>query len=316
MLADTMKRNIDRLADRIYSRIAPKLETRMNAAADADIILAAALNERQNGASLNSPVQYVGFLRECWQEGTLDLKIIKQSPDNGTRDSSMERELRAFRPLDYRTACELAVFADERAGDLRRFEGKFYQGSMAEHFLFSSSIGRKARILYNILRRARPEKCLEIGTAWGMSTIIIAEAQRNLGLEPQVVTIEPNEPQYSAAQEMLSRRYGRQVSCVKGNSGEALSSLADAIAHTGFVFDDGAHAGDMYLANFEKYRDGLAPGATIVVDDIRWDEGSNRWKTTNVSKRTCHEGWREIVQHSRISFAMEVGSNMGVAVFD
>jgi predicted O-methyltransferase YrrM len=307
-----MKRSIDRLTDHIYSRIAAKLES----AANVDIILATALKERQERVPLNSPVQYVGFLRECWQDDKLSLRFVKQSRNNDRRDRSMEQELRAFRPLDYRTACELASFADERVGDFRHFEGKFYQGSMAEHFLISSSIGRKTRILYNILRRARPEKCLEIGTAWGMSTIIMAEAQRNLGLEPQVVTIEPNEPQYSVAHDVLARRYAGRVSCVKGNSAEALSSLSAAIANTSFVFDDGAHWGDVYLANFDKYRDGLVPGATIVVDDIRWDAGKNRWKTATASKRTCHEGWMEIVRHSRVSFALEISPNMGIAVVD
>ena len=187
------------------------------------------------------------------------MKAVKRSRQNNTRDNSTERELRSFRPLDYRTACALAAFADERGGDLRRFDGKMYQGTIADHFLYSSSLGRKARILYNVVRRARPERCLEIGTAWGMSTMIIAEAQRNLGLEPQVITIEPNEPQYSTAQEMLSRRYAGRVSCVRGKSDEALPSLADAIANTGFVFDDGAHRGDMYLGNFQRYRDHLLP---------------------------------------------------------
>jgi predicted O-methyltransferase YrrM len=149
-----------------------------------------------------------------------------------------------------------------------------------------------------------------------MSTMIIAEAQRNLGLEPQVITIEPNEPQYSTAQEMLSRRYAGRVSCVRGKSDEALPSLADAIANTGFVFDDGAHRGDMYLGNFQRYRDHLLPGATILIDDIRWDEGGNRWKTESVSKRTCHQGWMEVVRHDRVAFAMEIGTAMGVAVVD
>jgi predicted O-methyltransferase YrrM len=316
MLADAMKRSIDRLTDRIHSRIAPSLEARMSAAANVDIILAAALKERQDRAFLISPVQYVGFLRECWQEDTLDMKVVKRSRQNNTRDNSTERELRSFRPLDYRTACALAAFADERGGDLRRFDGKMYQGTIADHFLYSSSLGRKARILYNVVRRARPERCLEIGTAWGMSTMIIAEAQRNLGLEPQVITIEPNEPQYSTAQEMLSRRYAGRVSCVRGKSDEALPSLADAIANTGFVFDDGAHRGDMYLGNFQRYRDHLLPGATILIDDIRWDEGGNRWKTESVSKRTCHQGWMEVVRHDRVAFAMEIGTAMGVAVVD
>jgi len=316
MLADAMKRNIDRLTDRIYSRIASRLETRMNAAANVDIILAAALKERANGQVLSSPVQYLGFLRECWQDDSLNLNVIKQSATNGRRESSMERELRSFRPLDYGTACELAAFADERAGDLRSFEGKFYQGTMADHFLFSSSIGRKARILYNVLRSARPEKCLEIGTAWGMSTLILAEAQRNLGLEPRVVTIEMNEPQYSTAREMLAGRYGERVTCVKGTSDEALPALVGEIAHTGFVFDDGAHFGDTYLANFRTYRDALAPGATILVDDIRWDAGANRRKSEAVSRLTCHEGWMKIVEDARVSFALEIGSNMGLAVVE
>src|SRR3546814_12227382 len=100
MLADAMKRNIDRLTDRIYSRIAPKLEARMSAAANVDIILSAALKERQDSAPLSSPVQYVGFLRECWQEDTPDMKVVKRSRRNDTRDNSTQRELRSSRPLD------------------------------------------------------------------------------------------------------------------------------------------------------------------------------------------------------------------------
>jgi predicted O-methyltransferase YrrM len=316
VLAGAVKRNIDRLTDRVYARIASKLQTRLNASANVDIILAAALREQQARAPLHNPVQYVGFLRECWQEDTLDVTVVKRSRQNDKRDNSTERELRSFRPLDYRTACALAAFADERGGDLRHFDGKFYQGTIADHFLYSSSLGRKARILYNILRRARPEQCLEIGTAWGMSTLIIAEAQRNLGLEPRVITIEPNEPQHSVAAEMLAQRYGDRTRCVKGKSDEALSSLQAALDGTGFVFDDGAHWGDMYLANFERYRDHLLAGATILVDDIRWDEGSNRWKTDSVSKRSCHQGWMEIIRDDRVTFAMEIGTSMGLAVVD
>ena len=313
MLKKLLKTSLEKTTEHVYAQIKPRIDRKVADQGNVDVVLAMALNEKKHAGELVYPVFYTEILREYWQRDQIKFKVIKGPEDHADlRRNSIVRELEAFPPLEYKTACDLAAFAEFRLRDTSPFSGTIYAGSNSFHFYFSSALGRKSRILYNIVRSRRPARCLEIGTAWGMSTSTIAEAQRSLGLDANVITLEPNEPQHSKAREALAARYAGSVLCMKARSEEVLPVFRKEGRTFDFVFDDGAHTGDAYVYTFQNTVDLLEPGAVILVDDIRWDAGANRWKTSQDSKRSCYEGWLEIVRDDRVSLALEIGSGLGM----
>lgn len=317
MLKKPLKRSIEKVANLVFAQIKPRIDQEAANQSDVAIVLARALNEQGPSNELAYPVLFVETLRKYLQRDEIGIKAIREpEKTDDLRLRSIRRELEIFPAIEYAAAHDLARFADSRLRDSSPFEGRLYRGSSAIHFYFSSSLGKKARILYNIVRSVRPARCLEIGTAWGMSTTVIAEAQRSLGLDLRVVTIELNEPQASKAKEVLSARYGESISCMKGRSDDLIPVLRKEGMTFDFLFNDGAHNGDAYVRTFHETADLLQPGSAMLIDDIKWDAGANRWKTSEASKRTCYEGWLEIARDRRTSLALELDSNIGMIILN
>jgi predicted O-methyltransferase YrrM len=160
------------------------------------------------------------------------------------------------------------------------------------------------------VRFCRPNICLELGTAYGISARFILGMQTQ-GRTLHLTTIEGYQPTYALISPQLSEKYGPAVDCRLGWTKDVLPELARSSSPIHFLFHDAAHSMDDYVRDFSLIVDSLATGAVLLLDDIRWEDP--RYPESSAD---TYRGWQAIAQHKRIRHAVEVNGSMGMALLN
>jgi predicted O-methyltransferase YrrM len=119
------------------------------------------------------------------------------------------------------------------------------------------------KLLYNLVRSARPDTVVEFGTSFGISTIYLAAAVTDNGAG-RVVGTELSARTVDAARANLAEAgVGAAVTILPG---DALQTLADVPGPIGVVLLDGWK--NLCLPVLRLLEPKLAPGAIVAADDI------------------------------------------------
>jgi predicted O-methyltransferase YrrM len=119
------------------------------------------------------------------------------------------------------------------------------------------------KLLYNLVRSARPDTVVEFGTSFGISTIYLAAAVTDNGVG-RVVGSELSARKVEAARANLSAAgVGATVTILPG---DARQTLAEVPGPIGLVLLDGWK--DLCLPVLRVLERRLAPGALVAADDI------------------------------------------------
>lgn len=118
-----------------------------------------------------------------------------------------------------------------------------------------------SRLLQDVANAAKPLSILELGTAIGYSTLLLATSMKPCG---QITTIEQDEERISIAKHFLAQTslLGR-IKFIAGDAGAILPELTDKYD---LVFIDAAKG--QYLDYLRKVMDKLSPGAVILADNV------------------------------------------------
>ena len=166
---------------------------------------------------------------------------------------------RLFRAADddaVRRAPVLARYPDGFGGVSAREQAEAYQ----ELYVPVSPEG--GRLLYALIRAARPATVVEFGTSFGISTIHLAAAVRDNGAG-HVVSTELNAAKVAQARANLAEAgLSDWVTILEG---DALQTLADVDDPVGFVLLDGWK--NLYLPVLRLLEPQLTAGALILADD-------------------------------------------------
>jgi predicted O-methyltransferase YrrM len=275
-----------------------------------------ALTEARKSATIENPRQALSFFFDCFKSlhFTLVHKTAPVEIELLDRVSVMLQFRDATLPLS--VALPIAVYADNMLNNFR-FEPWFESHHLVDishHFTLSSSLGEKARLLFNVVRALKPKACLEIGTAYGISAYLIARCQELCALQAHVVTVEAGSPQKEISQVFLQRHFPQNVKTLHADKHDAIAQLMAASQKFDFVFHDNGHSGDHYVRDFAELLPLMPAGAVFVLDDIKWFGPGQ-----GPSRRTCYEGWLEIIRNQRVADAIEISStsnrgSMGVLV--
>ncbi|MGC2332014.1 MAG: class I SAM-dependent methyltransferase [Candidatus Acidiferrales bacterium] len=281
-----------------------------------ELVLSAAL-QNPDVLSIRHPTAYVELLRTCIEESTYTVVPVKS--DGGAPEIAARRlvtlidQLRLGLPeIEFLAAREIAVVADANRSNPEPQAQPWWTwaGDVGLHFSIGSSFGRKGRILFNLVRFMRSERCLELGTGYGMSALFILAALQRYSPSGRLHTLEGSEPQFSIASSTLKQRHGDMVSCHFGSTGTLLAELVKSIGPIDFMFHDAGHSHEGYVNDFNEISQILVPGSIVLFDDIRWKD--ERWKSGSKSATDTYAGWREVVSHSRVSQAVEIDGNLGL----
>src|SRR5712691_2622429 len=118
------------------------------------------------------------------------------------------------------------------------------------------------RLLYTLIRAARPATVVEFGTSFGISTIHLAAAVRDNGTG-RVVSTELSAAK--AAQARANLAEAGLPDWVTILEGDARQTLATVDAPVAFVLLDGWK--DLYLPVLRLLEPRLTPGALVLADD-------------------------------------------------
>jgi predicted O-methyltransferase YrrM len=278
-----------------------------------DMVLSAVLGGPDALAGIQYPVEYVDFLRSCIEPVSHRVEVVKE--DSSEADNAANRfqtlldQLGGGLPaVEFSLAREIALVADQsRSRSEARVFGQ-WTGDVGFHFTGSSSFGNKGRILVNIVRFMRSERCLELGTAYGMSALFIVGALKSYAKSGSLATVEGMEPQFSLSSSMLKGRCGEAVSCYFGDTEKVLPGLVKTLGSIDFLFHDAGHTREDYIRDFALVSETLAPGAVVLFDDIRWQPSPRSFEGDPRS----YEGWKEVVGHARVRRAVEVDRMFGL----
>jgi predicted O-methyltransferase YrrM len=283
-----------------------RLSLRRHSAADeiADEVTKSAIAEH----NLQFPVEFYNLIYEQIVPMTNHVIPLKSSDDISQRLANLFATLRyGMHPVPLGVAVEIALYADHLRGNWQSPAKMYRSYDVGEHFIVSSSLGAKGRLLMNIVRYCASRACLEIGTGYGVSAFYLMEAQKRCGLAPLLTTIEGFSPQKEISAKFLNTKYGSAATLLHGTKSDCLNNIISNPDQFDLLFHDGGHSGDAYLEEILALLPTLRDGAIVVIDDIRWKDRGNR-----SSKRTCHEAWLEIVNDRRVKNAVEADSTIGI----
>ena len=119
------------------------------------------------------------------------------------------------------------------------------------------------KLLYNLVRSARPQTVVEFGTSFGISTIHLAAAVTDNGVG-RVVGTELSARKVGAARANLAE--AGVDAAVTILPGDAVRTLAEVPGPIGLVLLDGWK--DLCLPVLHMLEPRLAPGAIVAADDV------------------------------------------------
>ena len=137
-----------------------------------------------------------------------------------------------------------------------------------------------ARFLMRLVGELAPGSCVELGTGFGISGMYQAAALEIIGAG----TLQTLDCELSlipiARRGFAELRLDHRIELTTGPIGQTLGGVADRVAPIDYVLIDAEHTEEATVANFDRLRPHLAPGAVVVVDDIFLSEGMRRaWET-------------------------------------
>lgn len=285
---------------------------------DVEVFLKASLAGSQELTSLNDPIAYINNLRECIEFLNFNISSIKYDNQQKNNIASLRFENLIQKlqydtpPIPFPIANTFAKYYDQYLGNLSLFEYESYNYStdVSDHFRISSSAGGKTRLLATVVRFMRPKTCLELGTCYGMSAVIIISMLKAIGDFESFDTIDGWEPMCSLSKETLTNQFGDLVTCNKGMIQKELPKILKSRNHIDFVFHDANHTREDYINDFSMIEPHLSSGAVIILDDI--DHNDPR---SSVNSQT-YEGWKEILKHKRVKRAVEINNSIGLILID
>lgn len=257
----------------------------------------------------NDPSSYFNFLVDCLVPCRYAVKVVKSSSQAST-SPDLERFnalLNALKNkpqiLPYPLARPIGLAADRLLGNYDLKGNR----DVSSHFKSSSSFASKGCLLATIIRHMRPELCLELGTAYGMSGLFILSMLKQLRLSAVLHTVEMTSIQYNLSSQILKEAFGEQVHCHQGTVQKVLPEILDSANKVDFVFHDAGHSHKDYTEDFALMQPFLKEGAVVLFDDICWTNSANPDKSTGTYK-----GWQEVINHPCVKRAVEINKAMGL----
>jgi predicted O-methyltransferase YrrM len=133
-----------------------------------------------------------------------------------------------------------------------------------------------AQLLFRIVKRYQPKTILEIGTSLGISTSYLSLAKP----DSTIITMEGSNEVAAIAKNNFKSLGLQNVSLVKGNFDETLSSVISPLASVDLVFIDGNHRREPTERYFQQLLPKTNDNSILVFDDIHWSrEMEQAWET-------------------------------------
>lgn len=147
-------------------------------------------------------------------------------------------------------------------------------------------------LLSSVLEPGEPNPVLETGTNWGCSTIVLAQALIDAGVDGRVATIEMDADCFARAKSNLEAAgVAARVDQVLGDAKLAIGDVLATLPFVRFAFLDGCHLHDDVIKEFAAVEPKLAPGALVVFDNTYEIAEAGEDPRVNGALKTINNRW-------------------------
>ncbi len=165
---------------------------------------------------------------------------------------------------------------------------KLVQRSIGEIARNSARTRMEGEFLYRLCKHYQPQRCLELGTNLGISTLYQLRALGN----SQFISLEGASVLFDMAQTHI-HQFGLEADLRVGEFGELLDKLDLAQLSPDYVFIDGNHRYEATMEYFYRFLPHIAEGGLMIFDDIYWSAGMVK-------------AWQEIIQQPEVSVSIDL----------
>jgi predicted O-methyltransferase YrrM len=171
-------------------------------------------------------------------------------------------------------------------------DGVVVRRTLGEVTVTSSKPKRWALLLFYLIQRLVPERCLEFGTCVGISTLY-QSASLSLNRGGSIVTMEGAPSLSTVAQKGFTDFNYGNITALVGRFSDLLPSVIAEHQPFELVFIDGHHERNATIEYFEKILPSVSRNAVVIFDDIHWSKGMK-------------EAWKTIVRHRRVKYSVDL----------
>jgi predicted O-methyltransferase YrrM len=179
--------------------------------------------------------------------------------------------------------------------------------------LHSAISQEEGEFLQETIRKARPRVSLEVGCAYGISSLYICEALREVNAAKHIIMDPYQHSEWEGIGLSNLRRAGYLdiVDFHEAASYQCLSRLAEDRVTVDFAFIDGSHIFDDVFVDFVLIDKLLRPGGIVILDDLSWPPirsvcryvlSNLRYQSIGPQSRELQEqaaAWRKVVSRAR-----------------
>jgi hypothetical protein len=208
---------------------------------------------------------------------------------------------------------QMTMTEDGARGDgTRRASGSAWLGSASywqpPHIVTSAWL-EHAPFAFWLMDELRPRSVVELGTHWGFSFFVFAEAVRRLGIDADLYALDSwegddqagfyGEEVHDSVSAVAERDYPGFTHLVRGYFADSRPQIADDSVD--LLHIDGRHGYDDVRGDYELFRSTVRDGGVILFHDIaEYTEGFGVWQL-----------WDELSAQHR-SFSFTHGHGLGV----
>ena len=169
--------------------------------------------------------------------------------------------------------------------------------TISEIAKFNQSKPQVGRMLFRLINWLKPKYMVELGTAFGITTMYQAMASLN----GKMITIEGCDETAAMALETFEAMEAENVEIVVGNFDVVLPTILKNLPQLDYMFIDGNHRKEPTLKYFEMCLPYVHNDTILVFDDVRWSDG-------------MFEAWQTIKKHEQVTLTLEV-FDVGIVFF-
>ncbi|MEM7105109.1 MAG: class I SAM-dependent methyltransferase [Bacteroidota bacterium] len=149
----------------------------------------------------------------------------------------------------------------------------------------------KGQLLFRIINFYKPEKLLELGTSFGISTLL----QSTTSSKSQMITIEGCPEIAKVANNHFSKFPKTEIKLRIGDFASQLSKAIAELGHLDYVYFDGNHKKEPTLNYFHTCLNASHENSIFIFDDIHWSQDMEK-------------AWAEIKNHPSVTLSIDLYS--------
>ena len=154
-------------------------------------------------------------------------------------------------------------------------------------FKDSEISNKRARLLIHLIQYLKPKNILEIGTGFGINTVVLSSAQRN----SKITTLDENEQTVNVIKEMFKKNTFKHVKFLTGNFDITLPQVFNNNTYD-FIYFKGSCENKTTLNYFESSLSSIHNNSVLLFENIH-------------SNRESEKVWNSIKKHEKVTVTID-----------